>query len=194
MYKLIIDFLSNNKDIIIQNPILFIVLSIIMFGLSWSISSWIQKDKMATNEERVKILEIKLQDSEGELQKKNNKIANLEQKLNSQEEATQKYNSFSLSENDIRALEAIRKFEQENPHEPNKFPPAYSVKNLEQDLTMNYGKANEILQKLRRIGFVEYYTDNILTWPTLTIPINETPGGRLSKIGQEFLQNHTTEN
>ncbi|HEY9853805.1 MAG TPA: hypothetical protein V6D28_30320 [Leptolyngbyaceae cyanobacterium] len=183
MLKVITDFVFSQRDKIENDPIPFLVIFIIGVALGWFINSWIQKNRIETNEERIKLKDEKIQEMGA-------KIQSLEQKLASQQELKQNYNTFSLNENEIKALKAISRFEKENPFEASKAPAEYSIDYLVKDLQIDWGKANEILKKLRRLGLVESIWDNVSKFQNLARPINETPPGRLSKTGQEFLSNY----
>ena len=86
-------------------------------------------------------------------------------------------------------MKAISRFEKENHFEASKDPAEYSVEYLVKDLQINWDEANEILKKLRMLGLVESIWDNVPKFQNLAQPINETLPGKLSKTGQEFLNN-----
>lgn len=183
MLKVIIDFLLSQGDTILNAPVPFIVIFVIGFAFGWLVNSWSQKTRIETNEQ---ILKLK----EEHIKEKDAKIQSLEQKLASQAELKQNYNTISLNENEIRALKAISKFDKKNSFEASKTPSEYSVDCLSKDLQIDCIEANEIFKKLRRLGLIESIWDNISTFPNLDRPINESPPGRLSKRGQEFLSNY----
>jgi len=183
MLKVIIDFLSSQGDTILEAPVPFIVIFVIGFAFGWFVNSSSQKNRIETNEERLKL-------KEEQIKEKDTKIQVLEQRLGSQGELKQKSNSVSLSEDEIRALKAISRFEDENPFQPPKPPPEYSVDHVATDLKIDWGEANEILKKLRRLGLFESIWENLPTFPNLNRPVNETRSGRLSKTGRDFLRNY----
>lgn len=182
MLKVIIDFVFSQRDKIENDPIPFVVIFIIGVTLGWFINSWMQKNRIETNEERIKLKDDKIKEMDAQIQ-------GLEQKLASQQDLKQNYNTFSLNENEIKALKAISRFEKENPFEVSKASAEYSVDYLVKDLQINWGEANEILKRLRMLGLVESIWDNASKFQNLARPINETLPGRLSKTGQEFLNN-----
>lgn len=183
MLKVIIDFLSSQGDTILNAPVPFIIISVIGFAFGWFVNSWSQKNRIETNEERLKL-------KEEQNKEKDAKIQILEQKLAFQGELKQNYNTFSLNENEIRALKAISTFEKENPFEASKPPAEYSVDPLVKDLQIDWVEANEIIKKLRMLGMVESIWDNISKFPNPARTINETLPGRLSKTEKKFLSNY----
>lgn len=113
--------------------------------------------------------------------------AALERRLESYEGAPAAL-SLKLGKVEIEALKAIGRFESKNPHQPPQLPVDYSVDDLTTVLEIDWGEANEILKRLRRLGLVESIWDNFLLFPNLDRPVNETQAGRLSKAGQDFLR------
>lgn len=146
--KLIIDFISDNKNIIEQNPLLFIVLSIILFGLGWSISSWIQKNKMEANEERMKYLDRQLEGAKEkikEMKENEQKVQSLarllsealEEKLNSQ-------GTLNLaSKEEDRVFAAVYRFSKTDPARLKSL-----TENLAKDLKIDEDEVNKILEKI----------------------------------------------
>jgi hypothetical protein len=98
-----------------------------------------------------------------------------------------------LEQNEILALKAIRKFQQENPCKEFQKPVEYSVDNLVKDLSINLVEANEILKNLRNYELFDSIWDNIPKYANLSRLINETQPGRLSKAGWEFLSNYSSD-
>ena len=182
--KVIIDFLSDQRDIIQKYPVTFIIFFVIVFAFSWLVSSWSQKTRIDANEERMKLKDEQMKEKDKENQYLKQELAskgNLKENNNT---------SFSLNENEIRALQAISIFQKKNPCQEGKFPAEYSVDNLIKDLQIDWNEANEILKKLRRLLLFGSVKDNMTKYTNLTRPINEISPGRLSKIGQEFLSNY----
>lgn len=189
--KVFTDFLLSQEDIILNYPIPCIIILVIGFALGWSFNSWSQKTRIETNEERLKANEERLKGNEDKIKEKDAKIQSLEEeKLAFQGQLKENDNSLSLNDNEIRALKAISRFQKEHPCQESEVPTEYSVDTLVKDLQIDWGEANEILKKLRRLGLFESIWDNTLQFTNLARPINETQPGRLSKTGQEFLRNY----
>jgi hypothetical protein len=185
MLKVIIDFLSSQENAILKAPVPFIVIFVIGLALGFFISSWLQKNKLETNEQILKLKEEKIQ-------QKDDKIQSLEQQLKlCCPEKLKQNDKLTLKENEILALKAIRKFEKENPVEESQKLVEYSVDSLVKDLQINLVEANEILKNLRNRGLFESILDNTPQFANLSF-INKTRPGRLSKTGREFLSNYSS--
>jgi hypothetical protein len=176
MLKVIVDYFSNQWDTILKAPTSLII----VFAFGWSVSSWYLKNRIETNEERLKLKDEQIKEKDTEIQC-------LKEQLASGEGVYKKSYNLNLTEEEIEALKAISRFERVNPLQTNEFPVEYSVDNLTSDLGINYDEADEIFKKLRRIGFVESIWDNVPTFPDLERPINEARPVRLSRTGQEFI-------
>jgi hypothetical protein len=182
MPKFITDFLISQQDTILNYPFQFMIIFVFGFLLGLWVDYQLQKNKIETNEERLKL-------KEQQIQEKDNKIQTLEQKLKLDcPEKLKQNEQLTLKENEILALKAIRKFEEENP----KKLAEYSVDSLVKDLQINCGEADEILKNLRNRGLFESIWDNTPQFANLSRPINETRPGRLSKTGREFLSNYSS--
>ena len=183
MLKIVIDYFINQWDIVSKAPAILIVTFIISFTLGLYLNSWIQKNRIETNEERIKL-------KDEEIKRKDYEIQQLMEKAIIGKDVSGKANNLELKEMDIKALEAISRFESANSNQPNQLPVEYSVENLEADLGIDYGTADEILKRLRRLGLFESIWDNVLTFSNFNRPINEVRPGRLSKTGKDFLESH----
>jgi hypothetical protein len=183
MLKIVIDYFINQWDIVSKAPAILIVTYIISFTLGLYLNSWIQKNRIETNEERIKL-------KDEEIKRKDYEIQQLMEKAIIGKDVSGKANNLELKEMDIKALEAISRFESANSNQPNQLPVEYSVENLEADLGIDYGTADEILKRLRRLGLFESIWDNVLTFSNFNRPINEVRPGRLSKTGKDFLESH----
>jgi uncharacterized membrane protein YciS (DUF1049 family) len=190
MLKVVIDFLLSQGDIIISTPVPFIIIFMIGFALGWLVNSWSQKNRLETNEERLKLNQTRLEQSQEEIKERDAEIQSIKQQLATQGEVKDHYHYPPLSENEIRALKAISIFQKKNSCQEPKFPAEYSVDNLIKDLQIDGSEANEILKNLRGLKLFESVYDNMTKYTNIAQPINETPPGRLSKKGQDFVNNH----
>lgn len=186
MPKFITDFLISQQDTILNYPFQFIIIFVFGFLLGLWVDYQLQKNKIETNEQILKL-------QEKQIQEKDNKIQTLEQQLKLDcPEKLKQNEQLKLKENEILALKAIRKFEEENPFEKSPKLAEYSVDSLVKDLQINYGEADEILKNLRNRGLFESIWDNTPQFANLSRPINETRPGRLSKTGREFFSNYSS--
>lgn len=170
MLKVVIDFVSSRGDAILKNPLPFTVIFLMGFALGCFVISWSQKNRIETNEERVKLLEQKLA-SQGELKPNDNR--------------------YSLNEYEVRTLRKISKFEEEKSVKASKNSAEYSVDNLVKDWQIDRDEASQILKKFRALGLFESIWDNVPQFPNIARPINEARPGRLTTKGREFLINYT---
>ncbi len=101
-----------------------------------------------------------------------------------------KYNPLEkeLTKLDIEAMKAFSRFEDKHSFDSSQFPVPYSVDDLVEDLKIEWNEANEIFNKLRRLGLFEGIFDNLPTFPNSNRPINEASPGRLSQTGQGLLK------
>jgi len=183
MLKIIVDFLSNQGDIILRYPVPFLIVFVVGLALGWGVNSWVQKNKIETNEERLKYKEDQLKD-------RDIKIQSLEQKMASLSKDEQVDKTIPLSKDEIQALKAIKEFEDNNPIQSTSSPPEYSVDHLMKDLGVSWEESNEILRKFRRFGLFESIWDNLQSFPNRERPINETRPGRLSKDGKDLVRKY----
>ena len=118
--------------------------------------------------------------------------ANLKSQIELLKQQSSELNSYesilkSLKENDIKTLKLIDQFQKQLSAESISH---YSVEQLEEELGEDSLQANGIIKKLKRLDLVTCYWENVLTFPSITRPLNEEKPVRLTKLGQEFILLH----
>lgn len=155
----------------------------VVFGAtgSWWVYSILHKNRIDANEDRIKTMESQMKAKEDEL-KKFDVLS---------EPSKQSYTKdFILSPEEISALKTIRELQKNTPSSKN----VCSVEDLVRELKISSCEANEILKKLRKIGFFESIWDNVQQYPNLNQPINSARPGRLSKNGMDYINDHQSVN
>lgn len=155
----------------------------VAFGstVSWQVYSILHKNRIDANEDRIKTMELQMKAKDDELKK----IDVLK------EPSKQAYTKdFILSSEEIKALKIIQALQKNTLLSKN----VCSVEDLVRGLKISSGEANEILKKLRKIGFFESVWDNVPQYSDLNQPINSARPGRLSKNGMDFINDHQSVN
>lgn len=116
-------------------------------------------------------------------------IALLKQKLES-EDPSHKSILKSLKENDIKALEAIERFERAVPRVEGETPSHYGVNQLETELNIHWWEANEIIKKLKKLDLVYCLWENEAVFVNIDRPIGEEKPVILRGEGRDILALH----